>query len=313
MTEERQVFEHFCHDACVLPISTLPYWQHQFDRRAKQFRSSSLFSKKDRNALLKRIREEGPLCSSDFKSPAARKPKVAWSKPAHKQTLDYLWLKGELAVAKRVNFSKYYDLAERIYPQRLIDAEISDNDRINWLCVNAMQRLGFGSVGDVMRFWDACSLDETRRWSEENAARVTKVTMACANGDDIAVLTYKANCPLRFQPPAPTGRLRILSPFDPLVRDRKRLLRLFGFDYRIEIYKPAAQRQYGYYVYPLLEYDVFVGRIEVRHDRSANRLMVDNLWHEPGIKFGKARMSKLNSELGRLKRFCGADEVLWSD
>ena len=83
----------------------------------------------------------------------------------------------------------------------------------------------------------------------------------------------------------PTARLRILNPFDPVIRDRARLSRLFGFDYRIEIFVPAAQRKWGYYVYPLLEGDRFVGRIELKADRKAGELKVIQLWSEPGIKW----------------------------
>ena len=111
--------------------------------------------------------------------------------------------------------------------------------------------------------------------------------------------------------PAPTLRLRILNPFDPVIRDRNRLSRLFGFDYRIEIFVPAAKRRWGYYVYPLLEGDRFVGRIEVKSDRVRGELSVIALWPEPGVKWTSARQAKLDAELGRLARFVGATDVVW--
>ena len=111
--------------------------------------------------------------------------------------------------------------------------------------------------------------------------------------------------------PAPTSRLRILNPFDPVIRDRNRLTRLFGFDYRIEIFVPAAKRQWGYYVYPLLEGDRFVGRIEVKSDRDKGELSVHALWPEPGVTWTEGRQAKLEAELGRLARFVGARDVVW--
>ena len=105
----------------------------------------------------------------------------------------------------------------------------------------------------------------------------------------------------------PVGRLRVLSPFDPLIRDRKRCLRLFGFDYRIEIFVPAAKRQYGYYVFPLLEGDRFIGRIDMKHVKGT--LRVANIWLEAGVKRGKGRIAALEVELDRHRRFVGAERV----
>ena len=105
----------------------------------------------------------------------------------------------------------------------------------------------------------------------------------------------------------PVRRLRVLSPFDPLIRDRKRCLRLFGFDYRIEIFVPAAKRQYGYYVFPLLEGDRFIGRIDMKHVKGT--LRVANIWLEAGVKRGKGRIAALEAELDRHRRFVGAERV----
>jgi len=316
MTEDRQVFEHFCHDACILPMDTLPYWIKQFDRRAAKVNTNgwggNLLGKTQRRKLMARIEQEGPLRSNDFKISSTDKSRPTWSKPAHKNTLDALWLMGELAVAKRVNFFKYYDLSHRIYPQKLINTVIDDAEKIHWFCINALQRLGFGSAGDIKRFWDTCTLPEVKGWMNESTDQLSTVTIESALGDSFECTAHKSQSSLLRNPPKPTARLRIINPFDPIVRDRKRLSQLFGFDYRIEIYTPPKKRVYGYYVYPLLEFDKFVGRIEVRHDKALSTVFVDNLWPEKNVKFGALRMQKLNAELERLRRFCNAEKVTWS-
>ncbi|MCF6222017.1 MAG: winged helix DNA-binding domain-containing protein, partial [Robiginitomaculum sp.] len=108
-----------------------------------------------------------------------------------------------------------------------------------------------------------------------------------------------------------TSRLRIINPFDPAIRDRTRLLRLFGFDYRIEIFVPAAKRKWGYYVYPLLQGDKFVGRIEIKADRKAGTLTVKNVWKEAGVKWTANRANKLTAELNRLARMIGVKTLNW--
>ena len=101
--------------------------------------------------------------------------------------------------------------------------------------------------------------------------------------------------------PEPPARLRVLSPFDPLIRDRNRTERLFGYFYRIEIFVPEPKRQYGYYVFPLLEGDRLVGRIDMKADRKAGKLDVKRLWWEPKVRASAGRLEKLEAELARLR------------
>ncbi len=319
MHQHRGVFEHFSHDACLLPMRILPYWQRQFARRSERYERSDwakgLLSKKEQAELIEQIADKGPLASKDFKEHQKARPASGeiWSKPAHKRTLDYLWLKGELAVSHRKKFVKYYDLAANVYPQTLLRKQLSEAEQIDWLCTNALSRLGYASAGEIMRFWEACSLPETKRWCADNQTRLRTLLIESAAGDFTEAYCLKEYEPLIKQPPEPTRRIRILNPFDPAIRDRNRLKRLFGFDYRIEMYTPADKRQYGYYVYPLLQFDQIIGRIEVTHQRQSNELNVNNLWLEPGLKLGKGRQQLLESELMRMQRFCGATTTVFAD
>lgn len=314
LLQGQQIFEHFSHDACVLPVKTLPFWKRQFKqqsekRTSRQWRND--IKRQDKQHLLNRFKTEGALRSIDFKNTLqennSMKAKPAWTKPEHKKLLDYLWLKGDLAVSKRHNFIKYYDLANRIYPAATENK--TSKEQIHWLSINALIRLGFASHSEIMRFWDACSLSETKSWCNNNEEHLMQVQIESSDGSYKHALAYSNQLQTLLNVPEPTPRLRIINPFDPLVRDRKRLARMFGFDYKIEIYIPPKKRQYGYYVYPLLEYNRFIGRIELKHDRDTNSIVVDNLWPEKDIKFGKQRMTKLRGELQRIGRFCRADAI----
>ncbi|HEY1961556.1 MAG TPA: crosslink repair DNA glycosylase YcaQ family protein, partial [Rhizomicrobium sp.] len=107
------------------------------------------------------------------------------------------------------------------------------------------------------------------------------------------------------------SRLRALSPFDPLLRDRARAERLFGFAYRIEVYVPQHKRQHGYYVFPLLEGDRLVGKIDMKAERDKGRLVVKGLWMEPGLSLGKLRRARLEQELARQARFAGVRDIVF--
>jgi uncharacterized protein YcaQ len=234
-----------------------------------------------------------------------------WHRPPHKLALDYMWYAGELATCHRVNFTKYYDLAERVFPTHLREKELSENAQISWLCEAALDRMSFGSAGDVKRFWDAVTLPEARAWAD--GAELVPVSVQGADGSwASAVAPPDIEDRLAGLTPA-TSRLRILNPFDPVIRDRNRLSRLFGFDYRVEMFVPAARRVWGYYVFPMLEGDRFVGRIEVKADRKASCMSVLNLWVEPGVTWTGARADKLEAELARMARFIGVESVHRTD
>ena len=311
LARDRAVFEHFSHDACLLPMAIYPLWHRQRDRITAKMRRSTwgadLPDAAERHLIRERIAAEGPLCSRDFEGTGARAGEV-WKRSPHRVALDYMWHEGTLATAERRNFTKVFDLAERVIPDALRGDVRSDAEQLDWLCRSALDRLGFGTVREIKAFYDAADLAEIATTLEAGRyARTIEVEGAdgiwhtmLAREDIEAVLT---------EAPQPAGRLRIVNPFDPIVRDRGRALRLFGFDYRIEIYTPAAQRRYGYYVYPLLEGDRFVGRAEIRHDRKSNALVVDNLWPERGVRPSTAREQRLDAELARLARAVGAEAV----
>jgi uncharacterized protein YcaQ len=105
--------------------------------------------------------------------------------------------------------------------------------------------------------------------------------------------------------------MRLINPFDPAARERKRLARYFGFEYTIEIFVPEAKRIWGYYVYPLLQGDRFVGRIELRADRKLGQLSVVNFWQEGKVKWTDKRFEALEKELERFARFAGLSTVDW--
>ncbi len=308
LVKERFAFEHFTHDASVLPMEFFPYWRRQFDRMKKHLDKNGwrdiMSSPEECEDMLRRISEEGPLSTKAFES-GPKKSAHAWARPPHKCALDYYWYAGVLATCHRANFVKQYQLREKVIPEDVLAIEVDDERQIDWLCENALRRLGFGTEGDIQRFWDAADLDEVKAWSKKRRRKLQDVEIVCADKSVVKALAPADIEDRLADVPSPTSRLRILNPFDPVIRDRNRLSRLFGFDYRIEIFTPAAKRQYGYYVYPLLEGDRFVGRIEARADRKAGTLKLENVWWEPKVKETTARRAKLEAELERMARFVG--------
>lgn len=308
LSEERVLFEHFTHDASVLPMEFYPMWRRQFRRLGNKVSRSNYYRRKlDETGLAAvraQIAKEGPLSTHSFDTKIIGK-KEMWSRPPHKLALDHMWYSGDLTTSHRQNFKKFYDLAERVIPTEIYKQEHSDEDQINWLCHAALNRMSFGTLGEIQRFWGAVDATEVKAWAKRAESQLVSVDIETVEGNWIKAFATKDIEKRLEANSAPSSRLRILNPFDPAIRDRNRLSKLFGFEYRIEIFVPAAKRQWGYYVYPILEGDRFIGRIEVKADRKAGTLSIANLWIEKGVKWSILRSDKLNAELKRFARFAG--------
>ncbi|MDG1707670.1 MAG: crosslink repair DNA glycosylase YcaQ family protein, partial [Emcibacteraceae bacterium] len=214
----------------------------------------------------------------------------------------------ELATSHREKFKKFYDFSDRVIPAHILDQNHNDNDQINWLCDTAIDKLSFATLKEVQKFWDATDRSEVKTWFD-NHKNITPIKWQTSDGDWVEGVGA-ADIKERLESlEKPTTRLRILNPFDPAIRDRDRLNQLFGFEYKIEIFVPAAKRKWGYYVYPILEGDRFVGRIDLKADRKKGHLNVLNFWTEKNIKWGRPRYKKLETELTRLSTLAGLTEV----
>ncbi|OUR78818.1 hypothetical protein A9Q83_06360 [Alphaproteobacteria bacterium 46_93_T64] len=314
LAKDSSLFEHFTHDASVLPMEFYPMWRRQFKRMERRVNKSNYYraGKNDdvQRVVKDRITEEGPLSTHAFDTKIVGEKKM-WSRPPHKLALDHMWYSGELATSHRENFKKFYDLAERVVPAEIYAQNHADDVQLDWLCRAALDRLGFATIGEIQKFWDAADLSEVKDWINRNQNDLQIVELQGADGSWTEAYAFADFEDRLDTESSVSSRLRIISPFDPAVRDRVRLSRLFGFDYKIEIFVPAAKRKWGYYVYPLLEGDRFVGRIEVKADRKAGFLSVENLWQETGVRWTGGRQNKLDAELERLGRFIGVREIKW--
>jgi uncharacterized protein YcaQ len=192
--------------------------------------------------------------------------------------------------------------------------KLSRRDVIDWSCSEAMQRLGAATPKMLADFWNHASIAEARDWMamEKRRGRLVDVILKGVAGqrDFAAVGRPEIEAQLASLP-APSFRLRALAPFDPLLRDRDRAERIFGFAYRIEVYVPQQKRKHGYYVFPLLEGDRLVGRIDMKAERDHDRLVVRGLWLEPKLSLSRLRRAKLEQELARQGRLAGVRDIVF--
>jgi uncharacterized protein YcaQ len=316
MTRDRRVFEHWTHDASVINIDHYPYWRMRFERAAERARTrwdnarrGDFLAKAD--PLLDQIKTHGPLCSADVGLDETRSSGGWWDWHPSKTALEYLWMSGRISVCHRKNFRKYYDLTERVIPPEHRGPQPSDTDSVNWACNAAMDRLGFATSGEIAAFFNNVSATEARDWcrSQLKSGALQEIEIQNVDGTWRKCFARPDVLQLAQNAPDPTNAVRILSPFDPALRDRKRAERLFGFYYRIEIFVPEPKRVYGYYVFPVLEGDKLIGRIDMKADKGV--LSVRRFWPETGVTMGKARQARLNSAIEKTRRLSGAETTIF--
>ena len=313
LEKDRTLWEHWTHDASILPVRLHGVWQHRFQRDAVRLEANWKAWFRDGyvqqfDSILNRIARDGPVGTADVGEGEVRGKGGWWDWHPSKTALEWLWRTGKLAITRREGFAKIYDLTERVIPEAhrvpVAEQEVSD-----WACRTALRHLGFGTGGEIKAYWNAVSPEAAKAWCRVALARgeIIEAEVEGANGQRRKVFMFPEI--LEEEPPEPTNRLRILSPFDPALRDRDRAEFLFGFYYRIEVFVPEPKRTYGYYVFPVLEGERLVGRIDVKAFRDVGALRVKAFWPEAGVNLTKARRSKLEGELERLAVFSGCERV----
>lgn len=321
LEDRADLFEHWTHDASVIPTAFYPYWKHRFARfldahtqSYHRWHGGGFEAEIER--VLNHVGANGTVRSRDLVG--ERPPGAAsgwWEWHDGKVALEYLWHTGRLAVARRDGFQKVYDLAERVIPEAARAVDVAYDDYVDWACGAALDRLGMATAGEIAGFWGAVTSAETKAWCQSKlGGDVIPVVVESADGSSPRRSFARADIAERLDSLAGVPRcLRVINPFDPLMRDRKRLLRLFNFDYRIEIFVPAAKRKYGYYVFALLDGERLVGRIDMKADRANDALAVAALWMERGCRLTPARQRRLEAELDRQRRFSGLKSVSFAD
>ncbi|HEY1043656.1 MAG TPA: crosslink repair DNA glycosylase YcaQ family protein [Telluria sp.] len=286
---EGRLFEYWAHEACFVPIEDYPLFRHRMrDPEAMGWKYSATWMRERRaevDALLDHIRANGPVRSSDF----ARTDGKAggwWEWKPEKRSLEVLFTAGELMIARRHNFHRVYDLADRVHPRRH-DTELSMDDVMRRFTLQTVKALGVCKSAWIADYYRT----KPPRFNPEALVAGGDLLRARVAGWDEPVYIHREHAGLLDSAAAGTltpTLTTILSPFDPIVWDRRRAQELFGFDYRLECYTPAAKRKYGYFTLPILRRGALAGRIDAKAHRRDGRLELKSIVLEPGTRISAA-------------------------
>ncbi|PKV43144.1 hypothetical protein CLU92_0445 [Janthinobacterium sp. 61] len=303
---EGALFEYWAHEACFVPIEDYGLYRHRMlDPAAMGWKYSVKWMDEHGDAVaavLEHIRANGPARSADFERTDGQAGGW-WSWKPEKRSLEVLFTSGVLMIAKRHHFQRYYDLAERVLPgwhDGLLPPEEQVRRHLLLASVKALGLARASWISDYFR-----TKQSRASLAQDLQALVDEgVLLRCAvAGWDDAVYVHAEHG--EWMRAAAAGKLSptlttILSPFDPVVWDRRRALELFGFDYRLECYTPAEKRRHGYFTLPILRRGALVGCLDAKAHRAQGRFEIKSLALEDGVRLSARLVQDVAGAVQRL-------------
>lgn len=324
------LYEYWAHAACLIAAEHLPMWRRAMLDYQVRHTGWRRYLKKNAavmTAVEEAIRERGPLANADFEHKRRGASKGWWNWKPAMHALHHLWMTGRLLIDSRVHFQKRYDLAERIVPQ-LASLEVpSAAEFRRWHIRQALHAMGAATDADLRMYLTFPRASVMAR-RETLAALLASgdVVEVAVDGSPVRWLALAEDLPAL----ATASRRRriaegttLLSPFDSLLWHRERVSRLFGFDYRIEVYTPGPKRTHGYYSLPIYHDGMLIGRLDAKAHRPERRLEVrsvhferwvanggapEGAWHDHGVEIEPA-LAGTAQAVASLAAFTGADRI----
>lgn len=304
----RMLVEYWAHEASLIPVEDWPllhsgakrpgWWRHY---RPLVDASPGLV-----DDILAVVKELGPIGAGGIEREVAgaskRAPGSWWERSEVKKVCEWLFGMGTLTTGTRRSFERLYDLTERVVPPEIHGRSVSKEEGARRLVENSATALGVATETDLRDYY-RLGPEVTRQAVGELVDDGVLEPVAVEGWRGTAYRHAGARTPRSV-----TGRA-LLCPFDPLIWERARTERLFGFRYRIEIYVPEPKREYGYYVYPFLLDGELVGRVDLKADRAAGVLRAQGAFSEPGAD--KKRVAReLAAELRHMADWLELDGVV---
>ncbi|MPV66295.1 winged helix-turn-helix domain-containing protein [Burkholderia sp. BE17] len=312
---EARLFEYWSHEACFLPVEQFGLMRYKMlDPSGMGWKYAAEWHAQNRDEierLLARIRDEGPVRSADFVREDGAKGNGWWDRKPEKRHLEVLFTTGDLMVSERRNFQRVYDVRERVLPGWDDTRDLPPRDAV----LPALLDYTCRALGVVRADWVADYYRLPRRSYRAELERLADA------GDLIPVQIDDWNEPAYVHrsldallPAAAADALRstvttLLSPFDPVVWDRRRASTLFGFDYTIECYTPEHKRRYGYFCLPVLHRGRLVGRVDAKAHRTLGTFELKAVHVEPGVRFGTGLAADVAKAVKKLAAWHGTPEV----
>jgi uncharacterized protein YcaQ len=303
--------EYWAHEAALMAVDDWPLlrWRMRQYRHGRWGKHIVQANPQLADDIVAAVTELGPSTAGQIEAHLEAEPRAAkgawWNRSDTKWVAEALFAAGVLTTARRVGFARHYDLVERVLPPEVVARSVDDDDAIRELTLRAATALGVATEADIRDYF---------RLSAKQIKPAIADLAAAGEVELVTVDGWSAPAYLRAGRTVPRRDrgTALLCPFDPLIFFRPRVERIFNFRYRIEIYTPAAQRQFGYYVWPLLLDGELVARVDLKADRAVDTLQVVGAFAEPAVVRTRVAAA-LAGELAAMAGWLGLSGVTVSD
>jgi uncharacterized protein YcaQ len=306
-----ELIEYWAHQASFIKTTDLPLfeWRMQWYRdRAANKESWQSQHKKLMNWILAELKANGPMTHSQFEHEENARTGSWWGWSNVKIALERLMRQGEVIATGRKNFSRVYALPEQALPKSVLNKTVDHQTGKMKLFGNAAKLMGVGTVRDIANVY--CIYPSEAKPIVADLEELGIVREVSVEGWKEKAYLHKDFFNFDFKSVKPE-LTTLLSPFDPLTWQRERAVRIFDFDYKIEIYVPEPKRIYGYYTLPTLHKDKLVARIDLKSDRQNSSLLVQSAWHELSLSAKELTQIKkpLTKHLKDVQKWQGLDAL----
>jgi len=318
-----EIFEYWSHSMCLMPMDTYPMsaWrkQHYQEEMWDSFRKWGINNRDIIDQVLKKVKVDGVVNSASLGEKKSTPSSGWWDWKVEKRALEYLFYLGELMIAFRSGFQKYYDIPERVIPSSVDTEPLSDEDAAQFIIESTLRALGLGTQQDIRTYHGG--MPSKKLWGNrreqvesyiDSLVKERLVEEVKIDGfkdryfvlaDDIGKLQSSTS---KIDEKTP---VKILSPFDNIMRERHLPKRVWKFDYTIECYSPPAKRVYGYFVLPILDLNKIAGRMDAKAHRKEGRLEIKSLYIEADALKTDEGLERLRSGISDFATFHNCNAI----
>jgi len=312
-----EIFEYWSHSMCLMPMDTYPLsaWRKQYyqEEMWDSFRKWGISNRDIIDKVLKKVKSDGVVNSASLGEKKSTPSSGWWDWKIEKRALEYLFYLGELMIAFRSGFQKYYDIPERVLPSGVNTEPLSDEEAARHIVQSTLVALGLAAQQDFRTYHGTMPSKKLWRNKKEHVEAYLDSLAKDGLVEEVRIEGIKERY---FALSDQVGKLqslrlnedeevpvKILSPFDNIMRERHLPRRIWKFDYTIECYVPPPNRKYGYFVLPILDLNKIAGRLDAKAHRKEGKLEIKSLYIEDNVLKTAEGLERLKLGIEDFARF----------